>query len=188
MLTKGYSAPETNASLDQARLLIEQAEGLGEPLEDPLLLFSVLFAVWVNSAVAFDGRTTSRHANHLRALAEELGKTAPLVVAHRASGQTLFVGGEFVAARAHFDKGVALYDPSEHRHLATRFGQDHIETLLSARAWVLFALGFPDAAVADARQALKVAREINHAATLMHALFLRHSLTSAAKTTQPQAR
>jgi class 3 adenylate cyclase/predicted ATPase len=171
MLTKGYSAPETNASLDQARLLIEQAEGLGEPLEDPLLLFSVLFAVWVNSAVAFDGRATSRHANHLRALAEELGKTAPLVVAHRASGQTLLMGGEFVAARAHFDKGVALYDPSEHRHLATRFGQDHIETLLSARAWALFALGFPDAAVADARQALKVARETNHAATLMHALF-----------------
>jgi class 3 adenylate cyclase/predicted ATPase len=171
MITKGYSASETRASLDQARSLIEQAERLGEPLEDPLLLFSMLFAVWVNSAVAFDGRTTLRHANHLRAVAEELGKTAPLVMAHRALGQTLLLNGEFVAARAHFDKGVALYDPAEHRQLATRFGQDHVETLLSARAWVLLALGFPDAAVADARQALKVAREINHAATLMHALF-----------------
>jgi hypothetical protein len=86
-------------------------------------------------------------------------------------GQTLAFSGELLVARAHFDKGVALYDPAEHRQLAIRFGQDPIETILSARAWAMIALGFPDAAVADARQALKGAREINHAATLMHALF-----------------
>jgi predicted ATPase len=161
MQTKGYSAPETKASLDQARSLIEQADGLGEPLEDPLLLFSALYALWVNSAVAFDGRTTLGHANHLLALAEGLGKTAPLVIAHRALGQSLEFSGELVAARAHFDKGIALYDPAEHRQLAIRFGQvDPIEIMLSARAWALIALGYPDAAVADARQALKGAREI----------------------------
>ncbi len=44
---KGYAAPETKAALDQARLLIEQAETLGEPPEDPLLLFSVLYGFWV---------------------------------------------------------------------------------------------------------------------------------------------
>ena len=91
MHTKGYSAPETKASLDQASSLIEQADGLGEPLEDPLLLFSALFALWVNSAVAFEGRSTLGHANHLLALAQELDKTAPLVIAHRAMGQTLAV-------------------------------------------------------------------------------------------------
>ena len=171
MHTKGYSAPETKASLDQARLLIEQAEDLGEPLEDPLMLFSALFAVWVSSAVVFDGRTALGHADHLLALAEELGKPAPLVIAHRVLGQTLAFSGELVMARAHFDNGVALYNPAEHRQLAIRFGQDPIEVILSARAWALIALGFPDAAVADARQALKGARQINHAATLMHALF-----------------
>jgi class 3 adenylate cyclase/predicted ATPase len=171
MHTKGYTASETKASLDQARSLIEQADGLGERLEDPLLPFSALFAVWVNSAVAFEAGTTLGHANHLLALAEELGETAPLVIAHRAMGQTSAFSGALVAARAHLDKGVALYDPTEHRPLATRFGQDPIETILSARAWALIALGFPDAAVADARQALKGARAINHAATLMHALF-----------------
>ena len=34
--------PETKAAIEQARLLIEQAEALGEPPEDPLLLFSGL--------------------------------------------------------------------------------------------------------------------------------------------------
>ena len=43
---KGYAAPETKAAVERARLLIEQAEALGEPPEDPLLLFSVLYGFW----------------------------------------------------------------------------------------------------------------------------------------------
>jgi hypothetical protein len=39
--TKGYAAPEPKAAVERARVLIEQAETLGEQLEDPLLLFSV---------------------------------------------------------------------------------------------------------------------------------------------------
>ena len=35
---RGYAAPETRAAVERARLLIEQAEALGEPPEDPLLL------------------------------------------------------------------------------------------------------------------------------------------------------
>jgi predicted ATPase len=42
MHVKRYAAPETKAAVEAARLLIEQAEALGEPPEDPLLLFSVL--------------------------------------------------------------------------------------------------------------------------------------------------
>ena len=40
---KGYAAPETKAAVERARLLIDQAEARGEPPEDPLLLFSVLY-------------------------------------------------------------------------------------------------------------------------------------------------
>ena len=43
MHVKGYSSPETKAATEQARLLLEQVEELGEPPEDPLLLFSVLY-------------------------------------------------------------------------------------------------------------------------------------------------
>ena len=45
MHVKGYAAPETKAAVERARLLIEQAEALGEPSEDPLLLFSVLYGI-----------------------------------------------------------------------------------------------------------------------------------------------
>ena len=53
MYVKGYVAPETQAAMERARLLIEQAEGLGEPPEDPLLLFSVLYGFWTASSCGF---------------------------------------------------------------------------------------------------------------------------------------
>jgi predicted ATPase len=41
---KGYAAPETRAAAERGRQLIQHAEALGEPPEDPLLLFSVLYS------------------------------------------------------------------------------------------------------------------------------------------------
>jgi predicted ATPase len=46
MHVKGYAASETKAAIERARLLIEQAEALGEPLEDPMELFIVLASAW----------------------------------------------------------------------------------------------------------------------------------------------
>src|SRR6202035_2761474 len=68
---KGYAAAETKAAAAQARVLIEQAEALGEPLEDPLLLFSVLYAFWVANHIAFNGDAVRDLAAHFLALAEK---------------------------------------------------------------------------------------------------------------------
>ena len=70
---KGYAAPETKAAAERARLLIEQAEALGEPPEDPLLLFSVLYGVWVANFVAFNGDVLRELAAQFLALAEKQG-------------------------------------------------------------------------------------------------------------------
>src|SRR5262249_1304290 len=52
---KGHAAGETRGAAERAYQLIEQAEALGEHPEDPLLLFSVLYAVWTSNYVAFKG-------------------------------------------------------------------------------------------------------------------------------------
>jgi predicted ATPase len=65
---------------------------------------------------------------------------------------------------------MALYNPAEHRPLATRFAVDIRVGILFARSIALWALGYPDAARSDTEQALREAREIGHAATLMFAL------------------
>ena len=67
---KGYAAPETKAAVEGARLLIEQAQSLGETPEDPLLLFSVLYGFWAARFVAFDGNAMRELAAEFLSLAE----------------------------------------------------------------------------------------------------------------------
>ena len=167
---KGYSAPETKATAERARLLIEQAETLGEPLEDPLLLYSVLYGIWVANYIAFNGDICRDLAAHFLSLAERQGATVPLMVGHRVMGVTLLSTGDFSKSRAHLDAAFALYDPVQHRPLATRFGQDAGVTILGFRSWLLWFLGYPEAALSDADHSLEDARNIGQAATLMVAL------------------
>ena len=170
MHTKGYAAPETKAAAERARLLIEQAEAVGEPPEDSLLLFSILYSFWVASYVAFDGDVLRELADQFLALAEKQGATSPLMIGHRLMGSSLMFTVDIMEGKAHFDLAIALYDPAEHRLLASRFGQDISVVILSGRSWALWVLGHPDAAIADSERALKDAREIGQAATLMYAL------------------
>jgi class 3 adenylate cyclase/predicted ATPase len=166
---KGFTAPETRAAVERARLLIEQAETLGEPPEDPLLLFSVLYGAGIASFIAFNGDLAREFAAQFLALAEKQGATVPLIVGHRLMGVSSMFTGDIAEGRVHFDRAIALYDPAEHRPLATRFGQDARVSVLSFRSLALWSLGYPEAAVADGEHALKDAREIGQAATLMNA-------------------
>ena len=169
---KGYAAPETKAAEERARLLIEQAEALGEPSDDPLLLFSVLYGVWVANSVAFDGDASRELATQFLSLAEKQDATAPLVVGHRLAGFSLTFTGNMKQGKTHFDQSISLYDPAEHRALATQFGQDARVTALGFRALGRWLLGYPAAAIADTDQALKDAREIGQFATSMLVLVI----------------
>jgi class 3 adenylate cyclase/predicted ATPase len=167
---RGYAAPETRAAVERARLLIEQAEALGEPPEDPVLLFSVLYGFWVANLVAFNGDVMRELAVQFLALANRQKATGPLMMAHRLMGLSLLHTGDLVDGRAHLDRAITLYDPAEHRPLATRFGQDVGAATLSWKSLALWLLGYPQTALADSEHALKVAREIGHSATLMYVL------------------
>src|SRR5262249_26534354 len=168
---KGYGAPELKEAVERARLLIEQAEALGEPPEDPLLLFSVLYGFWSTNIVAFNGDVVRRIATQFLALAKKQRTTAPLLIAHRIMGPSLLCTGDIREGRAHLDQAIALYDPAEHRPLAMQFGEDQRVATLSWRSHALWLLGYPQDALADADHALRNARELGQAATLMFALF-----------------
>ena len=170
MHTKGYAAPDTKASLDRARALIERAEALGEPPEDSLLLFSILYGFWAANFVAFDGDAICELATQFLVLAEKQRAPVPLMIGHRLLGTSLMFTGNIVQSRIHYDQAIALYDPAEHRPLATRFSQDVGVTILSLRPLALWLLGYPDAACRDTEHALKNAGDIGQAGTLMFAL------------------
>ena len=96
--TKGYAASETKMAFDQARALIERAEALGEPPEDPLLIFSLLYGVWAANFVAFNGHLLCELSAQFLALAEKQGATIPLVVGHRLMGIALVWTGDIEKA------------------------------------------------------------------------------------------
>jgi class 3 adenylate cyclase/predicted ATPase len=171
MHVEGYAAPETKAAAERARLLIEQAEGLGEPQEDPVLLFSVLYGFWVANFLAFNGDAMRDLAAHFLSLAEEQTATGPLMLGHRLMGLSLLSTGDITQGPTHFDRALALYDPVEHASLTTRFGQDPRVSILSNRALALVLLGYPDRALTDADRAVEYARGAGQAASLMFALF-----------------
>ena len=167
---KGHSAPETKAAVERARLLIEQAETQGEFIEDPLLLFSVLYSFWAANFVAFNGDVVCDLAAQCLALAEKQRASIPLIVGHRLMGMSSLSTGDIADGRAHCDQALALYDVAKHRSLASLFGQDIRVTILSFGSIALWLLGYPEAALADVDRALKDAREIGHAPSLMYPL------------------
>lgn len=170
MPTKGHSAPETKAAAQRARQLVEQAEALGEAPEDPLLLFSVLFSVWLATYNADNSDEACKFAAQLLALAEKQGTTVPIMVGHRVMGISLLSAGDITEGRAHLDRAIALYDATQHRPLLTRFSIESGVVMLAFRSRALWLLGYPEAALADAEHALKDAREIGQASTLLSAL------------------
>jgi hypothetical protein len=67
----GYAAPESKTAAQRARLLIEQAEAMGEPPDDLLLWFSVLYSFWVTNYVAFNGPAMRELAAQFLELAQK---------------------------------------------------------------------------------------------------------------------
>jgi len=163
---KGYAAPETKAAVERARLLIEQAEALGELPENPLMLFSVLFGSWTAANAAFNGDVVLALAAQFMALAEKQGATGPLMDGHRMMGISLLFTGDIADGRAHLDRAIALYDPMQERPV----GLDARVASLVRRAWALWLLGYAEAALADTNDALTDARRIGEAANLLFAL------------------
>jgi class 3 adenylate cyclase/predicted ATPase len=166
---KGYIAPETKAAAERAHLLIEKAEVLGEPPDDPLLLFSVLYSFWNANVLAFNGDAVRELGAQFLTLAERRATPAPRMIGHRLLGSALVFTGDIAEGRVHLDRGMALYDPAAHRSLATRFGQDMGVTILSWRHQGLWVLGYPEAALADVEKVFELAREIGQIGTLIYA-------------------
>jgi hypothetical protein len=117
--------------------------------------------------VAFNGDVLRDLAVQFLGLADKQSIKLLPMIGHRLMGSSLMYTGNI----CHYDWGFALYDPAEHRSVATRFAQDVGVVILAQGSLALWVLGHPEAALSDADHAVKDAREIGHAPTLMYALF-----------------
>jgi predicted ATPase/class 3 adenylate cyclase len=162
--TKGWVAPEVEQTYTRARALSQQVEAAPQR-------FPVLWGLWV----FYHGRGASQAARELGeqllSLAHRAHDRALVLQAHHALGPTCLQLGELPQARAHFEHGIALYDPAQHRAQAFVYGGHDPGICCRAQGAVaLWLLGYPDQAVQWSQEALTQARELAHPFSLANAL------------------
>jgi class 3 adenylate cyclase/predicted ATPase len=168
---RGYGAPETKAAALRARTLIEQAEARGEAPEDSFLLFSVLYSFWVANFNGFHANTVTELAAQFLKRAEEQNEATLQMLGQRLVGVSQATIGNLAEALVQFDRAIASYNPAEHRQLSARFGQDIRVAALCYRSWIRWMLGYPEAALADAKRAVAEARDVGQGVPLMYSLY-----------------
>ena len=114
--------------------------------------------------VAFNGESVRELAAQFLALAETAKSDGPAYDRASPHGHDFAVYGRPRRRARASRSSFALYEPAEHRSLATRFGHDVGAATLCFRSLALWLLGYPEAASAELDHALKDARETGHAA------------------------
>jgi predicted ATPase/class 3 adenylate cyclase len=163
MATQGWAAPDAGRANARARELCEQIGATAQ-------LWPVLYGQWVFHGVRAEHNAAREVADEFLRRTQDHQETSATVVAHRIGGTGAFWRGEVAAARIHLERTLALYVPERHHSLAFLYVQDPRVAALSVLSWTLFALGYPEQALARSREALDGARELAHLNTLAYAL------------------
>jgi predicted ATPase/tRNA A-37 threonylcarbamoyl transferase component Bud32 len=155
-LIQGFSATAVEEILLRARDLCRR-------MEDTARLFPVLYGLCVLYVVRAERRLAHDLSNQLDALAEETKNPLLRLQACHAIWTALVAEGELVKARARLKEGIALYNLEKHASQAHSYGgHDPGVCCLAFNALALWALGYPDQALARARDALAIARDLSH--------------------------
>jgi DNA-binding winged helix-turn-helix (wHTH) protein len=164
MTIKGVASPEVELSYTRARSLCHE---LGERS----LLIRATWGLSAHHLVRGQPRRAHEIAQELHRLIEDEPGMLLLPLAHVALGSALYYLGELPPAHEHFQQGIAAQSPERHDYLAHNGGpQDLRVTCLRNSAWVAWALGYPDQAVAAGSAATELARESSHSPSLTVAL------------------
>ena len=163
--TRGQGARAVGEAYARARQLCEQLEG-------PAQLLPVLFGQWVHCLLRGELISARRSAAELLQLGTSRADASVKFVARRCSGVTDLYLGEFTAARADLEQGLALFDPAQRSVYAALEAYDAHVAMLSYLSRTLVSLGYLDQARVRRDAALAEAAKLGHAFTLAHALFL----------------
>lgn len=161
--SRGFAAPEASAAFSAARELATTADDMRER-------FQAYTGLWSGSFCRGELLSMQEIANSFLsdfALLPNLPETAS---AYQLSGMTRWLEGNFVTARNHLEKTLAMYDVSRDRELALfQFGLDVASSAAAFLALALWPLGFPDQARGLAERAVQLALGTQHPPTISYA-------------------
>ena len=160
---KGDAAPEVEKAYARAQELCRE---IGETPK----LFPVIAGLFLFHWVRGNHQIAHELAQELLSLAEAAEDPALLLFGHAALGSSLSMLGEFAGAAVQLEKVLAIYDAKAHASLAFVYGAHPGVVALSWLGFVHWTHGYPDQGLKAARDAVALAREINHLPTLCLAL------------------
>jgi predicted ATPase len=114
--------------------------------------------------------TAQASGEQLLRLAQRTQDVALIMEAYRTLGNILFWRGELASAQAHLEAGLALYHPQQHGGHALLYGRDPGMDFRGFTALILWFLGYPNQAVANTQEALRLTQELAHPYSLATAL------------------
>jgi predicted ATPase/class 3 adenylate cyclase len=163
MATKGVGAPDTGAAYHRARELCQK---VGEtPQVFPVLGGLVIF--YINRG---EPQTARELGAQMLSLAQRVRDPAALANAHILLGNTLYFLRAWDVARTHLEQGIAFYNAQQPRTQGFLTETHQGVFGLIRLAQVLWSLGYPDQALERSREALTLARELAHPASVASAL------------------
>ena len=136
MLTRGFGAPEVEATYSRARDLCDH---IGDAAADRL--FPVLWGLWIFNHVRSALDKAEEIGVRLLALADRTADPAIVLGANQALGATRFWLGRLDEAKGHFARALSVYDEPAHAPLARLFGQDGRVFSLSFSIWIAWLEG-----------------------------------------------
>jgi class 3 adenylate cyclase/predicted ATPase len=162
---EGWAAPQVVPVYQRARQL---ARNLGSPGD----AVPALIGLWLYHFGRGEPRATHQATQELFEIGCSSGDAGLLLQAHHSAWPTCAYRGDFTAAMRHIEQGLALYDERAHSHHAIVYlGHDPAVCALVVGAVLTCILGYPEQAVSRARAGIELARRLQHAPTLAHALW-----------------
>jgi predicted ATPase len=158
---RGPGAPETAQAFARAH---ESAVGDNAAHER----LSADFGLWVGSYVRGELAAMREHSTAFLSDVEARPASPEAGVAHRMAGITHWFAGEYVEAREHIERALALFQPGRDDDLAFRFGHDAGVAAMLCLALTLWPLGDIGRAVSLVGDAEARSAGLAHIATRAH--------------------
>jgi class 3 adenylate cyclase/predicted ATPase len=154
--SRGFGSPESERASRRALELCERAA------PDTPAHFRALYGLAYAHMIHGDLRRSRPLAEQMLALAERRQDPELLAYAHFEMGCELLFSAELVAARAHLEQGIALYDPEWGHPASSRHAFNCASNCHSFLTCVCWHLGYPEEAVRHSAQAIAIAEDISH--------------------------
>jgi predicted ATPase len=156
--------PQMEPPLNRARELCQRVGETGQ-------LSQIVGELSIYAYVRAEHQRARELTEEALTLAEQADDPLLEMLGHWQLGYVLFALGEFSESHAHLQWVLSSYDPREHhRSLVLLRGSDAGVGAMAYDACCLWCLGFPDQAYARSREALTLARPLDHIFTLIDVL------------------